>query len=145
MVAGPRARHAAGMSTPPAPPSPPPSADAPAPPPPAAEPRRLLRSRKDRILGGVCGGLAEYFGIDPIIVRLAAVALIVAGGAGVLLYIAAVLLVPEEGGATAQERSGGARVATIAGVVILVLAFGALVPGNFGWGGDFIWPIVALG
>src|SRR5689334_12191759 len=60
-----------------------------------AEPRRLYRSRHERIVGGVCGGLAEYFAIDPLIVRIIAVALVFAGGAGFLAYLAAWLLVPE--------------------------------------------------
>nr|MBA3358448.1 PspC domain-containing protein [Thermoleophilaceae bacterium] len=49
------------------------------------EPRRLTRSRTDRVLGGVCGGVARYFGIDPVIARIAAVGLVLLGGAGVLL------------------------------------------------------------
>src|SRR4051794_29785177 len=141
MVRGGGSGDSSSMSSPPSPPDAPP---APAPEPPAAGPRRLYRSRKDRVLGGVCGGIAEYFGIDPIIVRLAAVAPVVAGGAGVLLYLAALLLVPQEGDAPAGDRSGTARAATIAGVVVLVLAVAALIPGNWGWGGDVIWPVVVL-
>ena len=63
----------------------------------ARRPRRLYRSRDDRVIGGVCGGIAEYFRIDPVIVRVVAVALVFAGGAGLLAYLAAVLLVPDEG------------------------------------------------
>src|SRR5215207_6539618 len=44
-----------------------------------AGPRRLYRSRSDRVIWGVCGGLARYFNIDPVIVRVAAVALVFAG------------------------------------------------------------------
>jgi phage shock protein C len=65
-------------------------------PPRPAGPRRLLRSRDDRWLGGVCGGVAEYAGIDPNVVRLLAVV----GGvfsAGTLLvaYLLAWVLMPE--------------------------------------------------
>src|SRR5215207_6999808 len=60
-------------------------------------PRRLTRSRDDRWIAGVCGGLGRYFGLDPVIVRLAAVALTFAGGAGLIAYAGAWLLVPEEG------------------------------------------------
>lgn len=49
------------------------------------EPRRLFRSRENRILAGVAGGLARYFAIDPIIVRIAFAALAVFGGVGVFL------------------------------------------------------------
>jgi phage shock protein PspC (stress-responsive transcriptional regulator) len=60
------------------------------------EPRRLTRSR-ERIIGGVGGGLGRYFGIDPIIFRIGLVALTVFGGAGLFVYIAALLFVPAEG------------------------------------------------
>jgi phage shock protein PspC (stress-responsive transcriptional regulator) len=105
-------------------------------------PRRLYRSRSDRMLAGVCGGLAEYFGIDAVIVRVIAVALIFAGGAGALLYVAAWLLVPEDGHEGDEPARG--RVATAAGVVALVVAFCILVPfwggpfGDGGFGGPFI-------
>ena len=58
--------------------------------------RRLYRSRTDRILGGVCSGIAKYFDVDPTIIRLLAVALIFAGGSGILAYIIAWIIVPEE-------------------------------------------------
>ncbi len=58
-------------------------------------PRRLYRSRNDRKLGGVCGGIAEYFAVDPVIVRLIWVAItILSLGMGILLYLIAVLVVP---------------------------------------------------
>lgn len=62
---------------------------------PAAMGKRLVRSRDDRMIAGVCGGLAQYLGIDPMIVRLAAVALTVFGGSGIILYLAGWLLIPE--------------------------------------------------
>lgn len=58
--------------------------------------RRLYRSRSDRMLGGVCGGLSEYFNIDPTIVRLAFVAGTLLGGPGLLIYIILWLITPEE-------------------------------------------------
>jgi len=60
------------------------------------EPRRLTRSR-DRVLGGVGGGLGRYFDVDPIIFRIGLVALTVFGGAGIFIYVAALLFVPAEG------------------------------------------------
>ena len=66
--------------------------------PPAAPPRRRLeRSRTDRVVAGVCGGLGDYFDVDPVIFRIAFVVLAFVGGAGFLLYPAAWLLLPEEG------------------------------------------------
>ncbi len=60
------------------------------------ESKRLYRSRTDRQLAGVCGGLAQYFGIDPTIVRVLFVLLALAGGPGLILYIILALIVPEE-------------------------------------------------
>src|SRR5256885_2128384 len=101
---------------------------------PAPEPRRLKRSSSDRVLGGVCGGLGAYLGVDPIIVRVVAVVLAFFGGAGILFYLAAWLLVPSDD-PTAGPAPG--RAATIAGVVVLVLAAVTLLPlhrGRWGWG-----------
>jgi len=59
--------------------------------------KRLYRSKKDRMIAGVCGGLAEYFNIDPVIVRVIAVLLLLPGGApGLLPYIILWIVVPEE-------------------------------------------------
>jgi phage shock protein PspC (stress-responsive transcriptional regulator) len=55
-----------------------------------------MRSTRDRYIGGVCGGLAQYFGVDPTLIRLVAVILTLSGvGFPVVLYLIALLLVPE--------------------------------------------------
>ncbi|MAS34635.1 MAG: hypothetical protein CL610_11555 [Anaerolineaceae bacterium] len=59
--------------------------------------KRLQRSRADRQIAGVCGGLAEYFQIDPTIVRLAFVVATLMGGPGLILYIILALVLPEAG------------------------------------------------
>lgn len=59
-----------------------------------AAPRRIKRSRDDRMLGGVCGGIAEHFDIDPVIVRIATVVLVCAVGVGAVAYVAAWILMP---------------------------------------------------
>jgi phage shock protein PspC (stress-responsive transcriptional regulator) len=60
--------------------------------------RRFLRSRDDRMIAGVCGGAARYFGVDPALLRIALVVLAIIGvGTGALVYLACWLLVPEEG------------------------------------------------
>ncbi len=58
--------------------------------------RRLYRSRTQRMIGGVCGGLGEYFDIDPTIVRLLFVVTALAGGPGLLAYIIMLIVVPNE-------------------------------------------------
>ena len=84
------------MDTHDTPPDPPEQATEPLGDPGQHDPRRLFRSREDRILGGVAGGLGRHFNVDPILFRIAAVALIFVGGAGILLYLAMLLLVPSE-------------------------------------------------
>jgi len=56
--------------------------------------KRLYRSRTDRILGGVCGGLGEYLNIDPTLMRLLWVVFTLVWGAGILAYIIAWIIVP---------------------------------------------------
>jgi phage shock protein C len=58
--------------------------------------KKLYRSRENAMLGGVCAGLAEYFDVDPSLIRLATVILLFAGGTGVLAYIVAWIIVPQE-------------------------------------------------
>jgi phage shock protein PspC (stress-responsive transcriptional regulator) len=65
------------------------------------EPRLLRRPSEGRILGGVAAGLAAYFALDVVHVRIILVALSFLGGAAVPLYLAAWLLIPEEGSDTA--------------------------------------------
>ena len=59
------------------------------------EPKRLYKSRTNRVLCGVCGGIGEYFGIDPTIVRLLFV-LLGCTSTGLILYIIAAIIMPEE-------------------------------------------------
>ena len=58
------------------------------------EGKRLCRSGKDKILGGVCSGIAEYYGWDPTLVRLGWIVLSVLWGAGILLYIILWIIMP---------------------------------------------------
>jgi phage shock protein C len=67
--------------------------------------RRLRRSRSDRMIAGVCGGIGEYLGIDPPVVRLAFVGLTLLGGAGAVIYVAAWIVVPKAPEAGSEERS----------------------------------------
>ena len=58
--------------------------------------RKLYRSRKDHKLAGVCGGLGEYTGLDPNVVRVLFIVLAVLGGAGLIIYLAMWIIVPQE-------------------------------------------------
>lgn len=58
--------------------------------------KKLYRSKTDRRLAGVCGGLGEYFGIDSTLVRLGFALFTLAGGSGLFIYLIAALIIPEE-------------------------------------------------
>lgn len=58
--------------------------------------KRLYRSNGSKVIAGVCGGIAEYFDMDPTLIRLGWVLFCAMGGSGVLVYIIAALVIPEE-------------------------------------------------
>lgn len=58
--------------------------------------KKLYRSVTDKMVGGVCGGLAEYFDIDPVIVRLIFVLAVIFGGSGILAYIILWIIIPQK-------------------------------------------------
>ena len=59
------------------------------------EPRKLYRSRNQRMLAGVCGGLAEYFNVDATLIRVLFLVLAVFGGSGLVIYVVMWLIVPD--------------------------------------------------
>lgn len=106
-------------------------------------PQRLTRSREDRMIAGVAGGLGRYFAVDPVIVRVAFVLLAIAGGGGVLAYIVAWIVIPE---ATDDERpierpsTGSAQILGIVFVILgAVLLIDRILPA-FTW---FSWRYAA--
>jgi phage shock protein C len=116
--------------------------------------RRLQRSRDDRVIAGVCGGVGQYFGVDAVLVRIAAIVLVFAGGAGIVLYVLGWIAMPEapetdEAGeehvreAPAAERSPG-------GVVLglVLVALGALFLVDEIWADflawKYIWPLALI-
>lgn len=60
------------------------------------EKKRLYRSANDKMIAGVCGGMAEYFEIDPTLIRLGMAFAIILGGAGLWIYIVAAIVIPVE-------------------------------------------------
>jgi len=112
--------------------------------------RRLRRSGTERILGGVCGGLARSLGIDPLVVRVAVVALTVAGGTGALLYVLAWLLLPADGTdrslAHAAVRDRGTNLGEVLAIASIVLGVILLVRGTGIWFNDaLVWPLLLAG
>lgn len=61
------------------------------------EPRKLYRSRNQRMVAGVCGGLAEYLNVDATLIRVIFLVLAVFGGSGLVIYLAMWILVPDAG------------------------------------------------
>ena len=124
-----------------APYEPAPSHDPPAPEQPSRPP--LRRQRDDRVLGGVCSGVAQNLGVDPVLVRVVVVVLALFGGGGVLVYLAAWLLIPETGReqSAAQQMIGGNHSQTALFVIIAAALGGAVALSMsglwFGIGPDF--------
>ncbi len=66
--------------------------------------KRLYRSRDDRMIWGVCGGMGKYFDIDPVIIRVIMVLLIFAGGAGIVAYLILAIVVPLESSQASEPK-----------------------------------------
>ncbi len=131
------------------------TAEIPAPPPPPPPRKRLLRSRDDRVVAGVAGGLGKYFGIDPVIIRIAAVVSVFFGGLGILAYLLGAIFVPaDDGTGNAEPGSRWATAAKGLGIAVLVVialgGFGVLVATatfatGIGWGLAVVGLIVLIG
>lgn len=65
--------------------------------------KKLYRSNDKRI-AGICGGIAEYFNVDPTIIRLAWIVFMLIGGSGILAYVIAAILIPERPSGYAPEE-----------------------------------------
>ena len=108
------------------------------PPPEPERPRRLMRTRNDRVIAGVAGGLGRYFGVDPVIVRIAFAISVLFGGLGAFAYIALALFVPTAPGPDGEvgpapiERSRWLAIGVGAAIVIVALSWG-IFDGPF-WG-----------
>ena len=127
-------------------------------PPPPPGPRRLERSRDDRVIAGVCGGLGAYFGVDAVLFRIAFVLLVFAGGLGILAYVLGWIFLPEEprlgeAGATSafdraadavgDERRSGAVVLGLVFVGLgVVFLLDVAWPDFLSW--EYVWPIALI-
>ncbi len=125
--------------------------------PPRDRPRRVTRSRRDRKIAGVAGGIANYFGIDPVLVRLAFVLAVFAAGTGVIAYAIAWIVLPaaEPDEDVAADRSrGGVRHAigrvgtmdgtTVLAVILLVVATIVVLSGG-DLGGAIVVAVALVG
>jgi phage shock protein C len=126
------------------------TAPAPSAPPQGAAARRLYRSRTNRVLAGVCGGIAEHYGSDPTAVRLAALVIGLFTGIVpmVVLYIVAAIVVPEaDGGAGDRATASVAPSQTplVLGTLLVLIGIAgfANVWLHIDW--EQVWPVVLIG
>jgi phage shock protein C len=71
--------------------------------------KRIIRSRKDRIIAGVCGGFSDYFNLDPSLIRLGWIFFTLFGGSGILAYFLAMIVLPDEYSAPYYDRDDVSR------------------------------------
>ena len=117
--------------------------------------KRLYRSRKDKIIAGVCGGLGEYFNTDPVIIRILAVFLVFWGGGGLIAYVIAMIIIPTEPSGSQDTETvaeatpetdtvepdrepAGDTGALIVGVVLVVVG-GIFMLKNFPFFDNYFW------
>jgi phage shock protein PspC (stress-responsive transcriptional regulator)/predicted membrane protein len=110
--------------------------------------KRLERSRSDRMLAGVSGGLASYFEIHPAFFRVGFVVLTLLGGAGIVIYLAAALVMPDEGKedsvVSAALRNRRDRPWPLIGLALLALAGVILLSHATLWPGGDAWIVLLI-
>jgi phage shock protein PspC (stress-responsive transcriptional regulator) len=108
---------------------------------------RLRRSKSDRYIAGVAGGLGRHFDIDPTVIRVLLVVLTFFGGAGILLYGVIWLFVPEDGEDRAPIELGPEVlkiVLIVAAAIALMIVFGTPFVNN-SWGFGHVFPLLVVG
>ena len=107
---------------------------------------RLYRSNSQRVAAGVCGGLGEYFAVDPVWFRIGFVVLALGGGSGILIYLLMWLIIqPRPDGQVASATARGSVTgAAVIGMVFIVVGTIALVNTVAPWMGQYFWPVVFL-
>jgi len=108
--------------------------------------RVLHRSKKDKIIAGVFGGLAEYLSVDPVLLRIIGVILFFARpGEFIIIYIASAIIMPEEkDGQKPQANETDGRLFIGGALVILGIIF--LLQKYITWfNWDYLWPFIIIG
>ncbi|MBD3298102.1 MAG: PspC domain-containing protein [candidate division Zixibacteria bacterium] len=132
--------------------------------------KRIYRSETDKVIGGVCGGLGDYFGIDPTWIRILFVLSIFASGVGLIAYIIGWIVIPsrrevvetvstgaDETGSPAsteqstdtskkEEKSSRQGAGFLPGIILVILGMIFLFDRVFYWFDfDYVWPMVLIG
>jgi len=125
--------------------------------------KRLYRSEDNKVIGGVCGGLGDYFDVDPVLLRVVAVVLFFLNGFGLLAYIVGWIVIPKRerfGVVTPEEQraaetkleqsenwaqtSGSARY--LPGIILIAIGALLLVRENWYWfSWHEVWPVLLIG
>ena len=118
-----------------------------APPPGSPAQRTVRRSRSERVIAGVCGGLGRHLGIDPVLLRVAFIILALANGLGLIAYVVAWVAIPEEGadqpaGPVPEPRRETGRMVLGGSLVVLglVLLLDRLAPDL----DELFWPVAVV-
>jgi phage shock protein PspC (stress-responsive transcriptional regulator) len=98
---------------------------------PMAEPRRLTRSTESKYVAGVAGGLGRYFGLDPVLFRVAFGVSMVFGGIGIVAYIALWVFLPTDDGEPAFMDNRSRATTVVAMAILAIAAFSVLGPPSF--------------
>ena len=115
-------------------------------PPPYGSPgHRLTRSTDDKVVAGLAGGLGRYFGIDPVVFRIAFVVLTLAGGSGLLLYLVGWLMIPDDAGGAAVHRFGSDRNSKLVAAILAGIGLVLLLDGVTGGHDDVPVALVLFG
>lgn len=126
-----------------------------------SEPKRLYRSIIDRMIGGVCGGFAEYFNIDSTLVRIVWLIFSFFGGFGIIAYLICLILMKENPYQDATKRRKSQNSGLIIGVILILVGL-AFLSSNWQWtyfhfkpfhwnifrpwfmGWDKLWPLIII-
>jgi len=133
--------------------------------------KRLYRSRSNKMIAGVCGGIAEYFNVDPVLIRIIAVFLFFTGGSALIAYIIGMIVIPPQpieelsaakgkavakteaptGGSSQDTTSVGALIVGVLLIIMGVIFTMRHIPifSQYYWwfwhhGWDFFWPALLI-
>jgi phage shock protein C len=108
-------------------------------------PTKIYRSKSDKVVGGVCGGLGQAVGVDPVWFRLGFIFLGLSSGIGLVLYLIAWIIIPEtpEGLVVVPRASSNSAVAF--GIFLLAVGSALFIDALIPWFDRVVWPVAIIG